>query len=215
MKQILDSKASAGPKDGTFGQAFATVDVRFTHSAKGDDSAVVTDVAAYVAMCRGIAWQCYDQQVDINIIKNTIKREATHTQAEKLGFFSQKDGKDVVRSYITLTMELGVQGRKKFNMTTSQGTPRDQPKRAAKSPGSAIHPRFSIFATGCSSTVYDVVQPEEGAMYAQLLIARNLINEHPLQEEGYLAAIRRMKPAWGEGESFESSGLSWNCKTKT
>lgn len=251
MKQILESKASAGPKDATFETTFANAAVRFTHFAKGGDSAVVTDVAAYVAMCRGIAWQCYDRQADIDMIipvilnpnkpidrynmsaifiqiKNRTKKQANYIDAEALGFFSKKKRQDVVRPYITLTMHLGVQSQRSKNKPGTeqipeppsgiklgpQGTAGERPKRSAQPPRKAIHSQFSIFVTGCSAKVYNVINRNEETTYAQLLIARSLINEHPRQDGQYLAAIRRLKPAWEAGESFESSGLSWHEKAK-
>jgi hypothetical protein len=61
------------------------------------------------------------------------------------------------------------------------------------------HPRYSIFAYGCSDTVYKVISPTERSTYQLLLGSRDLLGEHPRQDPESLQAVRRMKPFWSLG----------------
>lgn len=63
------------------------------------------------------------------------------------------------------------------------------------------HPRYILKATGCSSTVYNVIGVDEKDTYARLLASRDLLDEHPRQDE-FLDAIRQQKPFWNRGEPF-------------
>jgi hypothetical protein len=133
----------------TFEAAFTAATIRFTHFAKAGDTSVVSDHSAFVAMCRGAAWQCFNQQKDIDIIvpvllwddpigrfvmsailiqiKNRTTKQAIYVDAEKLNFFSP-GGNNLAqtRPYIVLTMDLGV-----------QPTPPPVPKPKAKSESKA------------------------------------------------------------------------------
>lgn len=133
----------------TFEAAFTAATIRFTHFAKAGDTSVVSDHSAFVAMCRGAAWQCFNQQKDIDIIvpvllwddpigrfvmsailiqiKNRTTKQAIYVDAEKLNFFSPGgNNRAQTRPYIVLTMDLGV-----------QPTPPPVPKPKAKSESKA------------------------------------------------------------------------------
>ncbi|KAG9089296.1 hypothetical protein FS749_001444 [Ceratobasidium sp. UAMH 11750] len=87
--------------------------LNFTHWAKAGDSSVVTDEATWIAMARCLAWQCFDNQSEIDLItplmlppgedvklgrytvsavfwqiKNRAKTPRVDIDAERLGFFS-------------------------------------------------------------------------------------------------------------------------------
>lgn len=140
-------------------------------------------------------------------IKDRTKTQAVSNLAEKLKFFSSSQGEEhAARPYITLMMYLGVNPPRKDPVKAAA----ERLSRNAKK-AQAMHPRYSVYVTGCSSNSYDVINGEtQKHVYANLLIARDLIHEHTRQGPEYLAAIERMKPTWQAGESFESSGLSWN-----
>jgi len=61
-----------------------------------------------------------------------------------------------------------------------------------------IHPRYSIFAYGCSNSVYKVIREEDRDMYQQLLQTRELITQHSRPK--MLPAVRSMKPFWACGK---------------
>ncbi|KAF8519711.1 hypothetical protein JB92DRAFT_2897710 [Gautieria morchelliformis] len=61
------------------------------------------------------------------------------------------------------------------------------------------HPRYSIFAYGCSSTVYKVIEPGQKAQYAQLLASRSFLASHQRQTPDSLLAVRKLKPFWAAG----------------
>lgn len=72
-----------------------------------------------------------------------------------------------------------------------QGSP-----RRAKS----THPRYSVFAYGCSNTVYKVIEISQRGKYANLLKMKGLLEEHP-RGGSALLAVRKLKPFWSQGEA--------------
>jgi hypothetical protein len=72
-------------------------------------------------------------------------------------------------------------------------------RRSARNADTApkVHPRYSIFAHGCSREVYGVV--EDNDVYALLLASRDFLAEHPRNDAQSLDAVRRMKPFWTNG----------------
>ncbi len=127
-----------------------------------------------------------------------------------LGFFPQGAER---RTYVSIVMELAAQ---------QPAVPtRKRPGRGAKTTGLAgeapaspsgadviqggkhhhqerNHTRYSIFAYGCTSTVYKVVDSNRKATYKTMLGARNFIDEHP-REHGK-PAVLRMKPFFNNQE---------------
>jgi hypothetical protein len=73
----------------------------------------------------------------------------------------------------------------------------EQPKRIAHSRD--VHPRYSIFAYGCSDTVYGVIGHSDRAVYKFLLANHDMLDEHPRKDEDSLRAVRTMKPFWSAG----------------
>lgn len=122
------------------------------------------------------------------------------------------------RPYISLVMELGVQNTRYPDATTPtisavrksrQSTTQVQ---VTKTPSKVIaprqgrlhhavdcHPRYSIFAYGCSNTVYKGIRPSQRAIYQFLLASRDFLDEHPRKNPETLHAVRRMKPFWSAG----------------
>ena len=66
LQTILQSMPDNVTSGVTFEEAFKDVRVHFTRFAKAGDSSAVSDNAAWKAMCRGIAFQCFDRQTDID-----------------------------------------------------------------------------------------------------------------------------------------------------
>ncbi|KAF8592712.1 hypothetical protein K439DRAFT_1656117 [Ramaria rubella] len=64
------------------------------------------------------------------------------------------------------------------------------------------HPRYSIYAYGCSNKVYKGIYPDDKAKYAFLLASRNFLGEHPRQNIESLNALCRMKPLWAAGKEY-------------
>ena len=127
-----------------------------------------------------------------------------------IGFFPKDSLDSERRPYISLVMELGVQPK---------GTiPTKEPPKSVPSGGTSpsrldvmsqghlhhardTHPRFSIFAYGCSNTVYKGISPEQRNIYQHLLASRDFLTEHPRQHSGALDALGRMKPLWKAGSA--------------
>ncbi|KZP24260.1 hypothetical protein FIBSPDRAFT_1012129 [Athelia psychrophila] len=122
-----------------------------------------------------------------------------------IGFFP--DGTANQQPYVTLVMELGVQPNMPQALAESIATPAAVPPTpskldiAAQGHATDVHPRYSIFAYGCSDTVYGVIAPDERARYQNILASRDFLHEHPRQTHRSLDAVKRLKP-------FFSIGLS-------
>jgi len=214
----------------TFREAFKDAQVRFTHFVRAEDGRAVTTEAAYAAILRSMAFQCSHDQEDIDIlvplalkngalredvmsgmliqIKNRVKsgtKASVYIDASKLSFFpeSQKLFDDTnLRPYITLVMELGVSPMPKT--LEAEGLVQVAEPNCARSlrkPQEPVNPRYSIFAYGCSPSLYKVVTSE--GLFASLLVSRTLLAEHPRQTESCLEAVKEQKPFWSHGaESY-------------
>jgi hypothetical protein len=62
-----------------------------------------------------------------------------------------------------------------------------------------VHPRYSIFAYGCSDKVYSVIAESDRAGYKALLGNRDMLDEHPRKDDASLLAVRTMKQFWSAG----------------
>lgn len=122
-----------------------------------------------------------------------------------------------VRPYIALVMELGVQaqGANKHNpdftpssLTITRFGDREQPSRDAKADSTnktrSDHPRYQIFAYGCSSTIYKSIKANEKSEYAFLMKTSEFFPEHARQDPDSLSAVMQLKPL------FEHGGDSYN-----
>jgi hypothetical protein len=67
------------------------------------------------------------------------------------------------------------------------------------------HPRFAIFVRGCSEKVYPLIGNRD--TYAQLLGTRNMLTEHPHQEQKYIDAVRMLKPFWTAGSAYHWTNI--------
>lgn len=74
-------------------------------------------------------------------------------------------------------------------------------KRTAPTPQNT-HPRYSIFASGCSDTVYNVIEPSDRTKYQQLLGQDHLLAEHPRPHT--VSDVLNLKPFWLIGEECYS-----------
>lgn len=79
-----------------------------------------------------------------------------------------------------------------------------------------VHPRYSIYAYGCSNTVYNVISHSDRATYKFLLANCDMLDEHPRKDVLSLSAVRRMKPFWSAGidcyEWIDAPGLQQHSK---
>ena len=62
-----------------------------------------------------------------------------------------------------------------------------------------VHPRYSVFAYGCSPKVYSVIGESDKSGYKTLLGNRDMLDEHPRKDDASLLAVRTMKPFWSAG----------------
>jgi hypothetical protein len=111
------------------------------------------------------------------------------------------------RPYVTLVAEVGVQSpisqatstpvmNPPAIVGTSTVSTTDPP--SIKRPRD-VHPRYSIFAYGCSDKVYSVITESDRADYKALLGNHDMLDEHPRQDDASLLAVRTMKPLWSAG----------------
>jgi hypothetical protein len=133
------------------------------------------------------------------------------------------------RPYITFVAELGVQlpiSPLAITKTKAKGTHTAStsklPKETARKPTAGeistspatpskviipgiihhprdMHPRYSIYAYGCSNTVYNIISDSDRATYKFFLANRDMLDEHPRKDVSSLSAVRKMKPFWSAG----------------
>jgi hypothetical protein len=162
-------------------------------------------------------------QIKRRRVKGTMA--AYEIDQRSIGFFPKKTSLHK-RPYISLVMELGVQRKPnpvatthvktKVNATTQprvtknvkpaiHTTTKPTPsKLSLGQPGRLAHPtdhhpRYSIFAYGCSDTVYKGIAPAQRGTYQLLLGSRDFLSDHPRQDESSLSSVRMMKPFWSVG----------------
>jgi len=148
---------------------------------------------------------------------------------KEIGFFpaDNADNTAACRPYVTLVAEIGVQ--LPFSPAAiTQAKVRDKIRRHTPNPPRTFtivktaihqtlsnlhipsqpktikyprdtHPRYSIFAYGCSETVYSVISQSDSSTYKFLLGHRDVLDEHPRKTDQSLCAVREMKPFWSAG----------------
>ena len=77
--------------------------------------------------------------------------------------------------------------------------PTDHGTRASAKNPKIVHPRYSIYAYGCSPSVYAVVSESDKPIYHRILRGSDLLAEHPRQQPVPLAFVRAQKPFWSAG----------------
>lgn len=166
----------------------------------------------------GILIQIKRRRVKGTVYKNEVL-------AEEIDFFSS--GQPSQLPYVSLVMELGVQnapsaervthakvkGKAKLESSETASTPKKRNASSTSLSPSNLrvltagkhhhttpkHPRYSIFAYGCSNTVYKGITEQQRPTYSYLLGSKSLLEEHTRGGQG-LAAVRRLKPFWAVGE---------------
>ncbi|PSR83227.1 hypothetical protein PHLCEN_2v5789 [Hermanssonia centrifuga] len=155
-------------------------------------------------------------------IKNRRQAQRVHIDADRLNFFSPNKLDDVVsRPYVSIVMNLGThqgfdnptrpRAAKRCRLdesllrqgpqSASKVVPSPPPVRSGRARRSP-HPRYAFTITGCSSSVYSVVEVNEKPKYAFLLASRSLVNEYPYRDDPErFNMIMRMKPVWVEGSN--------------
>jgi hypothetical protein len=85
---------------------------------------------------------------------------------------------------------------------------RTEPETQSATQDLIRHPRYAISIMGCSSSVYNVIAPDQQDTYARLLlISEDLFDEHPRQDPLALELLRSMKPSWSY-ETFNDESVS-------
>ena len=127
--------------------------------------------------------------------------------------------------YISIIMELGVTSPPHdtpkvptdykldvHKRAAGESDPTDvpRPKKAKNTPSSpgmtnhpkVVHPRYGIFAYGCSNTVYADIHHSQHQGYQRLLATRKLLKDHPRNDERSLRVVKKNKPFFAGGEAF-------------
>ncbi|KAG9075046.1 hypothetical protein FRC06_010306, partial [Ceratobasidium sp. 370] len=124
--RILNAKPNNVPDGVTLAESvLGKAMLNFTHWAKAGDSSVVTDEAAWIALARCLAWQCFDNQPEIDLvtplmlppkdaklerytvsaifwqIKNRNRTTRVDIDAERLKFFSPYSADQKTSSSVT------------------------------------------------------------------------------------------------------------------
>ncbi|KAH7920465.1 hypothetical protein BV22DRAFT_1181105, partial [Leucogyrophana mollusca] len=226
--QILSSVPDNVHSTTNFVDAFKDAQVRFTHFGKMADDTGATSPALLAAFIQGMAIICWDLQdlvdlvipndplavssmtgilMQVKLRRNTGPVSKYAVDQKVVGLFTHTEDQDVLNPYITPVAALGAQLRSRRRgkcviAQPSKTTPSklhipQQPQRISRA--AKKHPRYSIFAYGCSNTVYRVIENESRLLYKSLLANKDFLDEHPRQDKDSLAAVWRLKPFWTIG----------------
>ena len=66
----------------------------------------------------------------------------------------------------------------------------------------AVHPRYAVFAYGCSNKVYADIHHSQHQGYQRMLATRRLLKDHPRSDERSLRVVKKNKPFFAGGEDF-------------
>jgi len=212
-RAVLDSRpVNVGGTDSpSLRTAFADGRIYFTHFGKAEDSFTMTAFWSWIAMVRGMAWQGYNQQEFIDILIPILMGRNAHLTADNMtGLFIQVKNRVTSRKtivdtssffspsnphpYITILMELG----SKDNCVVVHPTPERRNKVSA-------HSCYAFTVHGCTSTSYQVVHPDEEAVYSQVLADRTLLDEHPRQQ--FRDNVQALKPMWGSSLNVQRTWI--------
>ncbi|THG98432.1 hypothetical protein EW026_g3752 [Hermanssonia centrifuga] len=233
LKLILDSyPTNIAPSDALrkpFREMFKDALINFTHFVRTGDGSLVRDEGAWLAFVRGMGVQWSYNKPTVNIFLPLLLRdekigrhvmsglfiqvengrhsepECAHVDAETLNFFSMNpSGQADNRPYVCITMNLGPRSTEKLGPNGQQRPPNVRTDESCNS----SHPRYAFTIFGCSSSVYEVIMPNEKNIYAYLRVPQSLMGEYPYREDvDRNAAMLRMKPVWVAGtSSYEWSG---------
>ena len=154
-------------------------------------------------------------------------RAAYVIDQEDIGLFpagvGPRDSGKTLRPYITLIMELGVTNpppqpagapanldvntEEEIQMNEAAPPPRPSvPQPATRRSGRVepTHPRYSMYAYGCSHSVYRVIGEREQSVYDHIVRAGKPLAEHPRQDAQSLGLVRQLKPFFIVGD------VSWH-----
>ncbi|KAF8340891.1 hypothetical protein F5887DRAFT_1225901 [Amanita rubescens] len=118
-------------------------------------------------------------------------------------------GKNHIRPYISLVMDLGIARRIPANDSKSGTvalTSAPQTLQKVSSYQSGVrrrhynadeHPRYQFIASGCSAVVYKNV---DKATFGGLLGTHDIFTDHGRLDEGSIGAVKRLKPVWEPGD---------------
>jgi hypothetical protein len=197
-----------------FEDVFENSLVRFTHFGRADNEEIVTPRFAWAAFLRCMGVQCCVRQTSIDIIIPILldKRQPVQPSNITCMFISVKDrlqtgnftllnffastlgflpGGLPPRPYISVIMQLGINGRSLFAVSKPNANP-ERPHHPHDK-----HPRYSINAIGCDASLYPVIESSNHD-YAALLQSRDLLREHARQAPPFKAAILEQKPFWND-----------------
>ncbi|KAF8590094.1 hypothetical protein K439DRAFT_1657646 [Ramaria rubella] len=206
--------------------AFKNARIRFTHFVKMDDDTSTSTAAMFAAFVnrRAQAGTIPGYEIEESKIAFFPPQSGTNQRASTRPYITliMELG---VRAKISTEVKTPVKVReqpknakKKRTTNTPSGSSRKNVRSSVKeekrdiSPSEVYmvqsgrnkyprsnHPRYSIFAYGCSSTVYKIIEVSQKGDYAFLLAPGDFLAEHPRMSPKSLQAVRRMKPFWSAG----------------
>lgn len=194
--------------------------LNFTHWVKADDDCAVMDETAWIGLARNMAWQCSDEQNDVDLltplllwdtsdetklgrynvsaifwkIKNQGRLQNVEVDAEKLKFFTRNPAKSQAakksNSRPYLTIILNLDGIRS-KFSYKQASVHTSPKKGSTD----HHPRYTIMISGCSHDAFpNVIERGEEAVYDAVLNPKTLFEKDSGQDTR--KALEKMKPFW-------------------
>lgn len=196
-----------GESSSTLEVAFKDAYVYFTHFVRAADSSVVTDVCTLVALSHGMAWQCYPEEADFDIVigvafaKNTdealdrskitlLALQVKNRKTERPVFVDADSfftGKADTRPYIVVVVELGLDRAGDRVVVKSQITEQNYE--------SGDHPCYYFSVYGCDKKSFGVLEKGKEGAFDTFLHSDDLFDGLP-REENLKTAVKMLRPFW-------------------
>ncbi|PBK63925.1 hypothetical protein ARMSODRAFT_1007454 [Armillaria solidipes] len=136
--------------------------------------------------------------------------------AEELGFWLDEDT-EVDVPYVVISMHLAGT-RSPLVSSSSEGspttpltpsseteTPLDTETNLQRPSDRKVHPRYTINISGCSPSVYKVIDANEHHKYSRILSPSGILNDYPYKSPASAALLKKMKPVW----SLDPTCFDW------
>ncbi|KAK0229953.1 hypothetical protein EDD85DRAFT_939687 [Armillaria nabsnona] len=127
--------------------------------------------------------------------------------AEELGFWLDEDT-EVGVPYVVISMHLAGT-RSPLVPSSSEGspttpltpaseteTPLDTETNLQQPSDKKEHPRYTINISGCSLSLYKVINANEHDKYSRILSPSGILNDYPYQSSASAVLLKKMKPVW-------------------
>ncbi|KAK0447197.1 hypothetical protein EV421DRAFT_1929024 [Armillaria borealis] len=133
---------------------------------------------------------------------NFYARDET-VSAEEVGFWLDEDT-EVDVPYIVISMQLVETGSRVVSSSSERSlapssateTLLNAETKLLRQSDRKEYPRYTINISGCSPSMYKVIDANEQDKYFRILSLSGILNEHPYKMSTSVALLKKMKPFW-------------------